>query len=208
MLLRRSIGLSLAFFCLLMVSSSVSFGQDQHFRGRKYKAPPPSAHIEVEVLKKENGKPIMNAAVVFNPFDKNGKDLGNLEVKTGPDGKAVIDIIPVGSTVDVQVIATGFSTFAQQYDIDTASRSISISMIRPRAQVSAYEDNDGKAAERKAGVQEPNWLKPKAKDAASATTTSASSASGAASTAPASSSTAAPGSGSEQSAGSSTSSTK
>lgn len=182
MLLRRSLGFSLAFaFCLLAVSSSASFSQEQHYRGRKYKAPPPTAHIEVEVLMKENGKPIMNAAVVFNPFDKKGKDLGNLEVKTGPDGKAVINIIPVGSTVDVQVIATGFATYAGQYDIDTATKDISISMLRPRAQVSAYENNEGKASERKPGVQEPHWLKPSDKAAPSA--------SGAASSAPATSST-------------------
>ena len=200
MLLRRSLGLSLAFaFCLLMVSSAASFSQEQHYRGRKYKAPPPTAHIEVEVLKKENGKPIMNAAVVFNPFDKKGKDLGNLEVKTGPDGKAIIDIIPVGSTVDVQIIATGFSTYAGQYDIDSATKDISVSMVRPRAQVSAYENNEGKASERKAGVQDPNWLKAKPKAAAPAAGTS--------STAPASSSVAS-GSGSSQSSGSSTSTTK
>lgn len=157
MLVRRSFCFSLAFaFALLCISSPASFGE-QHFRGRKYKAPPPTSHIEVEVLRKENGKPIMNAAVVFNPFDKNGKDLGNLEVKTGPDGKAIIDIIPVGSTVDVQVIATGFSTFAQQYDIDAAKKDISIAMVRPREQVSAYQNNEGKAAVRKPGVQEPDW---------------------------------------------------
>lgn len=197
MLLRRSLGFSLAFaFCLLMVSSSASFSQEQHYRGRKYKAPPPSAHIEVEVLKKENGKPIMNAAVVFNPFDKKGKDLGNLEVKTGPDGKAVIDIIPVGSTVDVQIIATGFATYAGQYDIDSATKDISVSMVRPRAQVSAYENNEGKASERKPGVQDPNWLKAKPKAAA-----------GSSSTAPASSSGAS-GSGGSQNSGSSTSTTK
>lgn len=169
MLLRRSLGISLALtFCLLTVSSSASLSQEQHYRGRKYKAPPPTAHIEVEVLRKDNGKPIMNAAVVFNPFDQKGKDLGNLEVKTGPDGKAVIEIIPIGSTVDVQVIATGFATYAGQYDINTATKEISVSMLRPRAQVSAYQNNDGKASERKPGVQEPSWLKPSAKAAPSA----------------------------------------
>lgn len=168
MFARRSFCFSLALaFTLMCVSSPTSFGE-QHFRGRKYKAPPPTAHIEVEVLRKDNGKPIMNAAVVFNPFDQKGKDLGNLEVKTGPDGKAVINIIPVGSTVDVQVIATGFSTFAQQYDIDTATKAISVSMLRPRAQVSAYTNNEGKASERKPGVQEPDWPNLKTSQAAPA----------------------------------------
>ncbi|GGA62124.1 hypothetical protein GCM10011507_12080 [Edaphobacter acidisoli] len=200
--LRRSLGFSLAFtFCLLTVASSASFSQEQHYRGRKYKAPPPTAHIEVEVLRKDNGKPLMNAAVVFNPFDQKGKDLGNLEVKTGPDGKAVIDIIPVGSTVDVQVIATGFSTFAQQYEVDSATKDISVSMIRPRAQVSAYQNNEDKASERKPGVQEPDW--PNLKTNATSQTNTAPPASG--STPPPSGSSS---SGSSQNSNSSNSNTK
>jgi hypothetical protein len=137
--------------CIALFASAQSFGQ---YRGRKYKAPPPTSHIEVQVFKKYNGKPIPNAAVVFNP-SKDGKDLGNLEVKTDPDGKAAIDVIPTGSTVRVQVIAEGFSTYGQDYLIDQPSKEISISMLRPQAQISDYEDNSGKAAQRKPGVQEP-----------------------------------------------------
>ena len=84
-----------------------------------------------------------------------GKDQGNLEVKTDPDGKATIDVIPTGSTVRVQVIATGFATYAEDYRSERAHREISISMIRPQEQISSYEDNQGKAATRKPGVQEP-----------------------------------------------------
>jgi len=146
--------------CIVLASSWQAFGQDAPVRcGRKYKAPPATSHIEVEVLKKYNGKPIMNAAVVFNP-SRDGKDLGNLEVKTGPDGKAIIDVIPTGSTISVQVIAPGFATFAEDYVVDQPSKSISISMIRPQAQISAYEDNEGKASARKPGVQEPIRPKP------------------------------------------------
>ena len=100
-----------------------------------------------------------NAAVVFNP-SRDGKDLGNLEVKTDPDGKAVIDVIPTGSTVRVQVIATGFATFGQDYLVDGPTKEISIVMLRPQEQVSAYEDNSGRLSERKPGVQEPIRPKP------------------------------------------------
>lgn len=163
MQLRRSTWISLALlFSFAVASSWQASAGEQHYRGRKYKAPPPTARIQVEVLKKENGEPIMNAAVVFNPYDKRGKDLGNLEVKTGPDGKATIDVIPVGSKVDVQIIATGFATFAGAYQIDGPTKDITISMLRPRAQVSAYENNEGKASERKWGVQDPVRPKPQA----------------------------------------------
>ena len=138
--------------CLL--SAATVNAQDAPRRGRKYKAPPDTSHIEVEVLRGYNGKPIANAAVVFHSI-KDGKDEGNLEVKTNDDGKATIDVIPTGSNVDVQVIASGFATFAEQYLVAEKERSIEIKMLRPRAQVSTYTDNSGKASTVKPGVQEP-----------------------------------------------------
>jgi hypothetical protein len=134
--------------------------------GRKYKAPPETSRIEVTVLKGFNKKPIMNAAVVFHPT-KDGIDEGNLELKTDPDGKAVIDVIPTGSKVTIQVIADGFATFAEDYVVKEASRQILINMQRPKAQVSAYIDNSGKPSEMKPGVQDP--IRPKAKPAMPAT---------------------------------------
>lgn len=134
--------------------------------GRKYKAPPDTSRIEVTVLKGFNKKPIMNAAVVFHPT-KDGIDEGNLEMKTDPEGKAVIDVIPTGSKVTIQVIADGFATFAEDYQVNEASRQILITMIRPKAQVSAYIDNSGKPSELKPGVQDP--VRPKPKPATPAT---------------------------------------
>jgi hypothetical protein len=137
---------------VLGMAVTVAHGQDS--RGRKYKAPPETSHIEVLVLKDANQKPIPNAAVVFHSI-KDGKDEGNLEIKTDSEGKAIIDVIPTGSNVDVQVIADGFATFANTYQVNEATRAIEIRMVRPRAQVSTYVDTRGQAAGRPAGVQEP-----------------------------------------------------
>ncbi len=122
-------------------------------RGRKYKAPPETGHISVEVVRANNGKPIMNAAVVFHPV-KDGKDEGNLEVKTDPDGKATIDVIPVGSAVVVQVIASGFATNAVDFTLTNEPKQLQMKMVRPRAQMSAYEDDAGQPAKLPPGVQE------------------------------------------------------
>jgi len=157
---------------------------EQH--GRKYKAPPETSRIEVTVLKGFNKKPIMNAAVVFHPT-KDGRDEGNMEMKTDPDGKAVIDVIPTGSKVTIQVIADGFATFAEDYVVNEASRQILITMQRPKAQVSAYIDNTGKPAELKPGVQEP--VRPKPATATPTTPSAPSSAAPAPPPAPGSSST-------------------
>ena len=143
---------------LVLLSSAVALhAQDSTAptrRGRKYKAPPITSHIEVDVFK-PNGKPVTNAAVVFHSI-KDGDDEGNLEVKTNEDGKAIIDIIPTGSSVGVQVIADGLATYAQDYLVTEPSRQITIKMIPPRAQISTYQDNSGQPSTRQPGVQEPN----------------------------------------------------
>jgi hypothetical protein len=132
---------------------TVAHGQtEQH--GRNWKPLPPTAHVEVTVLKGFNNKPLPNAAVIFHAV-RDGKNDGNLEVKTNPEGKAIIDVIEVGSHVTVQVIASGFATTAQEFDADGPTKDMVIKLIRPRAQISEYEDNDGKAALVKPGVQEP-----------------------------------------------------
>ncbi|MCU1322878.1 MAG: hypothetical protein JWM43_2527 [Acidobacteriaceae bacterium] len=157
----RPIGFSLLLaFSFLLACPQLALGQDQSQdqsssrRGRKYKAPPETSHIVVQVTKRSNGKPISNAAVVFNPT-KDGKDIGSLEVKTDPEGKATIDVIPTGSTIRVQIIANGYATFAEDYIVNESSREIAVAMLRPQEQISAYEDNQGKSSGRKAGVQEP-----------------------------------------------------
>ena len=134
-------------------------------RGRKYKPPPETSHIEVVVTKGYNHKPIPNAAVIFHEIREDGKDLGNLEVKTDPDGKAIIDVIPTGSNLRVQVLANGFATYAEDFLISESSRQIPVEMLRPREQISTYVDNSGKASTAKAGVQEP--VRPKPTDAKS-----------------------------------------
>jgi hypothetical protein len=154
MQLRRILQFALL-FSFGLVSCLTVLAQDSPVkRGRKYKPPPATSHIEVTVLKKFNGKPISNAAVIFDAT-MDGKDQGTLEVKTDPDGKAAIDVIPTGSSVRVQVIASGFATFADEYVVSEPTREISISMIRPQEQLSSYQDNDGKTSSRKPGVQEP-----------------------------------------------------
>ncbi len=121
--------------------------------GRKWQPPPPTAPVTITVIKAFNGKPFENAGVVFHAI-RNGKSDGNLEVKTDPDGNAHIDLLEVGSHVLVQVIASGYATAATEFDLTPDGKQITLKLERPRAQVSAYADNDGKSSQTKPGVQE------------------------------------------------------
>ncbi len=118
--------------------------QDTAKRGRKYKAPPTFARIEVTVLREVNGKPIENAAVIFHAM-QGERDKGNMELKTNEDGKAVIDVLPIGDTARLQIIAKGFQTFGQDYKIDKPELAIEIKMKRPGEQYSIYKKHDGTA---------------------------------------------------------------
>jgi 5-hydroxyisourate hydrolase-like protein (transthyretin family) len=109
-------------------------------RGRKYKPPPPTCKITVTVLKASNGKPLENASVVFHPL-KNGKDEGNMELKTNEDGKVTIDVIPVGDGLRLQVLATGYQTYGNDYELPADTKDIEVKLSRPQRQYSIYESH-------------------------------------------------------------------
>ncbi|MFZ0745192.1 MAG: carboxypeptidase-like regulatory domain-containing protein [Terracidiphilus sp.] len=118
----------------LAASIAVS-AQDSTRRGRKYKAPPPTSRVEVTILRNDDGKPIENAAVVFQLIG----DKGNMELKTNEDGKTVIDVLPTGSKVLLQVIAKGYQTYGQDYQVDKSQMAIEVKLKRPGQQYSIYK---------------------------------------------------------------------
>jgi hypothetical protein len=123
----------------LMACSAVSLSaQDSSHRGRKYKPPPPTSRIEVTVIRDVDSKPIENASVIFQ-LDG---DKGNMELKTNEDGKSVIDVLPIGATVRLQIIAKGYKTYGQDYKIDKSDMAFGIRLKRPGEQYSIYKEHD------------------------------------------------------------------
>jgi hypothetical protein len=128
-------------------------------RGRKYKPPPPTCKVTVTVFKASNGKPLEDASVVFHPL-KDGKDAGGMELKTNEDGKVTLDMIPVGDTLRLQVLATGFQTFGEDYDLPGDTREIEVKLKRPQKQYSIYQNHPGNDAQQPQGDQKPQDNKP------------------------------------------------
>ena len=126
---------------LLAISGMTLGAQDPPHRGRKYKPPPPTSRIEVTVLRDADSKPIENASVIFH-LDG---DKGNMELKTNEDGKSIIDVLPTGSTMRLQIIAKGFQTYGQDYKIDKSDMTFGIRMKRPGEQYSIYKPHDDDA---------------------------------------------------------------
>ncbi len=141
--------LPLAAVALLPVS--ILHAQDNR-RGRKYKPPPPTCKITVTVVKARDGKPVQNASVVFHPI-RNNKDEGNMELKTNEDGKTSLDVIPIGDTVRVQVIAEGYRTFGNDYPLPSGTRDIVIKLRLPSEQYSIYDNQSEQSASGQSGSQ-------------------------------------------------------
>ena len=101
----------------------------------------PVATLTFVVLKEYNGKPVRNASVVLHPVKKDGKqERGGLELKADAEGRAAYDGIPYGK-LRVQVLANGFQTFGQDYEVDKPKIDIVIKLKRPQGQYSIYESH-------------------------------------------------------------------
>jgi hypothetical protein len=110
---------------------------DKHFRGRKYKPPPPTAKITVTVMSEQFHKPVNDAHVIFHSTRDNRPD-GYMEMVTNRQGKAVITVIPVGDTLVLQVIGNDYQTFGQVYKVDSKDKNITVMLLPPQGQFSAY----------------------------------------------------------------------
>ena len=123
---------ALGFFAILPLHAQ------EEGRGRKYKAPPPVSHLVITVLRAKNGKPVENAAVIFHTIH-NGKDQGNMELKTNEDGIATLDLIPIGDQVQLQVFKQGFKTYGEDFVNVETSRTMTVELKPPSGQYSIYQ---------------------------------------------------------------------
>jgi small ligand-binding sensory domain FIST len=96
-------------------------------------------NLHFNVVRAGKQVPIRNASIVIHPVNKNGEqEKGGLQLKTDGDGKAGIDGIRYGK-LRVQVIAKGFQTFGEDYDVNEAEKEFVIELKRPQEQVTIYK---------------------------------------------------------------------
>ena len=101
----------------------------------------PTATLNFLVIKDDNGKPVRNASVIMHPVNSGGKqERGGLELKTDPDGKSTSDGIPYGK-LRVQVLASGFQTYGDDFVVDHSKMDFTIRLKRPQGQYSIYDDH-------------------------------------------------------------------
>ena len=95
------------------------------------------------VVKNQAGKPVDRAGVVVRFIQghsvvKLGKAVRTtFELRTNQDGEAQIPEIPQGK-IRIQVIAKGFQTFGDFFDITEPEKTVNITLNPPQQQYSAH----------------------------------------------------------------------
>jgi hypothetical protein len=136
---------------LLSAFALLGTGTAQKDRGED-----PTASLSFLVIKEDNGKPVRSAAVIMHPVNTHGKQSrGGLELKTDADGKTSFDGIPYGK-LRVQVLASGFQTFGEDYEIDRVKMEFTVKLKRPQGQYSIYQDHPADKKDDKTPAPDPN----------------------------------------------------
>lgn len=116
----------------------------------------PTAILNFTVIKDDNGKPVRSAAVIMHPVSGHGKQgRGGLELKTDADGKTSFDGIPYGK-LRVQVLASGFQTFGEDYEVNQSKMEFTVKLKRPQGQYSIYESHPGEKKDETKPPPDPN----------------------------------------------------
>ncbi|HSA92284.1 MAG TPA: carboxypeptidase-like regulatory domain-containing protein [Terriglobales bacterium] len=105
--------------------------------------------LSFRVVKKANGKPIRNASVILHLVNKEGKqERGGFQVKTDREGKANFPGAPYGK-LRIQVLASGFQTFGEDFDINQPTHEFTFEMNPPQKQHSIYDQAEEKKEDKK-----------------------------------------------------------
>jgi hypothetical protein len=97
--------------------------------------------VEVKTL---SGNPIDRASVIVKfvkgraKMKLGKKILKSWELRTNQEGVVKIPPIPQGS-IQVQVIAKGYQTFGQIFDVDEEQKTIEVKLNPPQAQYSSHQ---------------------------------------------------------------------
>lgn len=98
-----------------------------------------SSDISFTLVKQTNGKPVKYATIVLHTVDKNGRmSDGGINLKSDSDGKAEFRGLPYGK-LRIQVIAKGFQTFGEDFDISKPTHEFTIKLAPPKEQYSIYK---------------------------------------------------------------------
>lgn len=119
---------------LILLTTMVAHGQDKDADAKaKSDAASTDVRLTIVVTGGEDKKPIDSASVYVRYVEehKHGKDKKiEMNLKTNQSGVCHVPVIPPGKFV-IQVIAEGWKTYGEYYDVNQTEQTINITLVRP-----------------------------------------------------------------------------
>ena len=119
---------------LLLIAGVAASGQDKSADAKaKADSPDKDSRLTIVVTGGDEKKPVDSASVYirFVEEHKHGKDKKiEMNLKTNQSGICHVPVIPPGKFV-IQVIAEGWKTYGEYYDVTDTEQTINISLARP-----------------------------------------------------------------------------
>jgi hypothetical protein len=119
---------------LVLFIAIVANGQDKHADANaKADSGSKDVRLTIVVTGGEDKKPIDGASVYIRYVEQHklGKDKKiEMNLKTNQSGVCHVPVIPPGKFV-IQVIADGWKTYGEYYDVSQTEQTINITLVRP-----------------------------------------------------------------------------
>jgi hypothetical protein len=119
---------------LILLMAIAAHGQDKDADTKaKSDAASTDVRLTIVVTGGEDKKPVDSASVYIRYVEehKHGKDKKiEMNLKTNQSGVCHVPVIPPGKFV-IQVIAEGWKTYGEYYDINQTEQTINIALVRP-----------------------------------------------------------------------------
>ena len=119
---------------LILLAAVAASGQDKGADAQaKADSDAKDVRLTIVVTGGEDKKPIDSASVYVRYVEehKHGKDKKiEMNLKTNQSGVCHVPVIPPGKFV-IQVIADGWKTYGEYYDISQTEQTINITLVRP-----------------------------------------------------------------------------
>jgi hypothetical protein len=119
---------------LILLMAIVANAQDKDADAKaKAGSDPRETRLTIVVTGGEDKKPIDSASVYVRYVEehKHGKDKKiEMNLKTNQSGVCHVPVIPPGKFI-VQVIADGWKTYGEYYDVNQTEQTINITLVRP-----------------------------------------------------------------------------
>ena len=118
------------------------------------------------------GSPVRDARIVMRVM-KHGNDQGEMEVRTDANGSVEQDIIPIGNTVRLQILAPGFQAYSIDYPVNSLVKNLVVRLKQEplivHAAATEQRADVAKSTSPASVYREPEWVNKSAHKSSSKT---------------------------------------